>query len=28
VGDVIRIAGLVLAGRIRDTNPHTPSSSV
>ena len=28
VGDVVRIAGLVLAGRIRDTNPHTPSSSV
>jgi GT2 family glycosyltransferase len=28
VGDVIRIAGLVLAGRIRDTNPRTPSSSV
>jgi len=26
--DVIRIGGLVLAGRIRDTNPHTPSSSV
>jgi GT2 family glycosyltransferase len=25
--DVIRIASLVLAGRIRDTNPHTPSSS-
>jgi GT2 family glycosyltransferase len=28
VCDVVRIAGLVLAGRIRDTNPHTPSSSV
>ncbi len=28
VFDVIRIGGLVLAGRIRDTNPHTPSSSV
>ncbi len=28
VFDVLRIAGLVLAGRIRDTNPHTPSSSV
>jgi GT2 family glycosyltransferase len=26
--DVLRIGGLVLAGRIRDTNPHTPSSSV
>jgi len=26
--DVVRIGGLVLAGRIRDTNPHTPSSSV
>lgn len=26
--DVLRIGGLVLAGRIRNTNPHTPSSSV
>lgn len=28
VFDVIRIGGLVVTGRIRDTNPHTPSSSV
>ena len=26
--DVLRIAGLVLAGRIRDTNPRTPESNV
>jgi GT2 family glycosyltransferase len=26
--DMLRIAGLVLVGRIRDTNPNTPSSSI